>query len=116
MGVLRMKPKTATAPREEIVIARQMHQALVLHFLEGLTQAQIAERLGISQPTVNRLIKRGRQLGLVEIKITSPVEPLVDMEERLLALGGIQRAIVVPTVRTTRKQHYRRWVKLLRAC
>jgi len=98
MSVVRMKPKTVTAPREEIVIARQMHQALVLHFIEGLTQGQIAERLGISQPTVNRLIKRGRQLGLVEIKITSPIEPLVDMEERLLALGGIRRAIVVPTV------------------
>ncbi len=80
------------------MIARQMHQALVLHFLEGLTQAQIADQLGVSQPTVNRLIKRGRQLGLVEIKIKSPIEPLIDLEERLLALGGINRAIVVPTV------------------
>jgi DNA-binding transcriptional regulator LsrR (DeoR family) len=97
MPIAKMKPRTA-APREEIVIARQMHQALVLHFLEGLTQAQIADRLGLSHATVNRLIKRGRQLGLVEIKIKSPVEPLVDMEERLLALGGISRAIVVPTV------------------
>lgn len=92
------KLKSATSHREEIVIARQMHQALVLHFLEGMTQAQIADQLGISQPTVNRLIKRGRQLGLVEIKIKSPVEPLLDMEEQLLALGGINRAIVVPTV------------------
>jgi len=98
MNVVRMKPGKATAPREEIVVARQMHQALVLHFLEGLTQGQIADRLGISQPTVNRLIKRGRQLGLVEIKIRSPVEPLVDLEERLLALGGLERAVVVPTV------------------
>jgi len=93
----KLKPRPAV-PREEIVVARQMHQALVLHFLEGLTQAQIADRLGISHATVNRLIKRGRQLGLVEIKIRSPVEPLVDMEERLLALGGIARAVVVPTV------------------
>ncbi|WP_081162478.1 sugar-binding transcriptional regulator [Ensifer aridi] len=92
------KPKSASAPREEIVIARQMHQALVLHFLEGLTQAQIADQLGISHATVNRLIKRGRQLGLVEIKIKSPVEPLVEIEEQLLALGGIRRAVVVPTV------------------
>ena len=92
------KPKSPSAPREEIVIARQMHQALVLHFLEGLTQAQIADQLGLSHATINRLIKRGRQLGLVEIKIKSPVEPLVDMEEQLLALGGISRAIVVPTV------------------
>ncbi|WP_075290490.1 sugar-binding transcriptional regulator [Pararhizobium arenae] len=97
MPIAKLKPKT-TAPREEIVIARQMHQALVLHFLEGLTQSQIADQLGISHATVNRLIKRGRQLGLVEIKIKSPVEPLVDMEERLLALGGISRAVVVPTV------------------
>lgn len=87
-----------TSAREELVVARQMHQALVLHFLEGLTQSQIADRLGISQPTVNRLIKRGRQLGLVEIKIRSPIEPLVDMEGQLLAIGGIRRAIVVPTV------------------
>jgi DNA-binding transcriptional regulator LsrR (DeoR family) len=92
------KLKAVNAPREEIVIARQMHQALVLHFLEGLTQAQIADQLGISHATVNRLIKRGRQLGLVEIKIKSPIEPLVDMEEKLVALGGISRAIVVPTV------------------
>ncbi|MGD9480931.1 sugar-binding transcriptional regulator [Shinella sp. G-2] len=97
MPIAKLKPRTS-APREEIVIARQMHQALVLHFLEGLTQAQIADQLGISHATVNRLIKRGRQLGLVEIKIKSPVEPLVDMEERLLALGGIGRAVVVPTV------------------
>lgn len=92
------KLRPANAPREEIVIARQIHQALVLHFLEGLTQAQIADQLGISHATVNRLIKRGRQLGLVEIKIKSPVEPLVDMEEQLLALGGISRAVVVPAV------------------
>ena len=92
------KPKSQSAPREEIVIARQMHQALVLHFLEGLTQAQIADQLGISHATVNRLIKRGRQLGLVEIKIKSPVEPLVEIEEQLLTLGGIRRAVVVPTV------------------
>ena len=92
------KPKTAHAPREEAVVARQMHQALVLHFLEGLTQAQIADQLGISHATVNRLIKRGRQLGLVEIKIKSPVEPLLDMEEQILALGGIGRVVVVPTV------------------
>ena len=79
----------ASSAREELVVARQMHQALVLHFLEGLTQSQIADRLGISQPTVNRLIKRGRQLGLVEIKIKSPIEPLVDMEEQLLAIGDL---------------------------
>ncbi len=87
-----------TPPRASDVVARQMHQALVLHFLEGRTQAEIAQMLGLSHATVNRLIKRGRQLGLVEIKVLSPVEGLVDVEESLVALGGLDGAIVVPSL------------------
>src|SRR5690606_26095273 len=67
-------------------------------FIEGQTQSEIAKALGISHATVNRLIKRGRQTGLVEITIKSPVEHLVAIEEQLRALGGIRRAMVVPTV------------------
>lgn len=84
--------------RDDIASARQMHQALVLHYLEGRTQAEIAHELGISHATVNRLIKRGHQMGLVEIRIKSPVDHLVDIEARLVALGGIERAIVVPSL------------------
>ena len=98
MAITKPQSKIVSIPREEAVTARQMHQALVMHFLEGLTQAQIADRLGVSHATVNRLIKRGRQLGLVEIKIKSPVERLVEMEEQLVAIGGISRAVAVPTV------------------
>lgn len=108
MPIAKLKPRT-TAPREEIVVARQMHQALVLHFLEGLTQAQIAEQLGISHATVNRLIKRGRQLGLVEIKIKSPVEPLIDLKNdcwRLVALAAPSLCRPHPT---TRKRLCWRW-------
>ncbi|HEV2507193.1 MAG TPA: sugar-binding transcriptional regulator [Mesorhizobium sp.] len=84
--------------RDDISTVRQMHQALVLHYMEGKTQAEIAKELGISHATVNRLIKRGHQLGLVEIKIKSPIDQLVDLETRLVGLGGIERALVVPTV------------------
>ncbi|TIW43664.1 MAG: MarR family transcriptional regulator, partial [Mesorhizobium sp.] len=81
-----------TNSRDDITIVRQMYQALVLHYMEAKTQAEIAKELGISHATVNRLIKRGHQLGLVEIKIKSPVEQLVDIEARLVAIGGLQRA------------------------
>ncbi|MER8440071.1 sugar-binding transcriptional regulator [Mesorhizobium sp. M1312] len=87
-----------TNSRDDITIVRQMYQALVLHYMEAKTQAEIAKELGISHATVNRLIKRGHQLGLVEIKIKSPVEQLVDIEARLVAIGGLQRAVVVPSV------------------
>jgi DNA-binding transcriptional regulator LsrR (DeoR family) len=75
-----------------------MHQALVLHFVEGQTQAEIAKVLGISHATVNRLIKRGRALGLVEIKVKSPIQHLVSIEAALVAIGGISRAVVAPAV------------------
>jgi DNA-binding transcriptional regulator LsrR (DeoR family) len=84
--------------RDDIAAARQMHQALVMHFIEGQTQAEIANVLGISHATVNRLIKRGRALGLVEIKIKSPIEHLVGIEEQLVAIGGIERALVAPAI------------------
>lgn len=87
-----------SSTRDDIAAARQMHQALVMHFVEGQTQAEIANVLGISHATVNRLIKRGRALGLVEIKIKSPIEHLVGIEEQLCAIGGISRALVAPTV------------------
>jgi DNA-binding transcriptional regulator LsrR (DeoR family) len=83
---------------DEIAAARQMHQALVLHFIEGQTQAEIAKVLGTSHATVNRLIKRGRALGLVEIKVRSPIQHLISIEEQLMAIGGISRAIVAPAV------------------
>ena len=84
--------------RDDIAAARQMHQALVMHFVEGQTQAEIATVLGISHASVNRLIKRGRALGLVEIKIRSPIEHLVGIEAQLVAIGGIERALVAPAV------------------
>jgi len=87
-----------TTPRDDLTAARQMHQALVLHYIEGKTQAEIAKELGLSHATVNRLIKRGHQLGLVEIKIKSPIDHLVEIEARLVELGGIERAVVVPSV------------------
>ncbi|MDB5588181.1 MAG: Crp/Fnr family transcriptional regulator [Devosia sp.] len=83
---------------DDITAARQMHQALVLHFIEGQTQAEIAKVLGLSHATVNRLIKRGRALGLVEIKVKSPIQHLVGVEAQLVAIGGISRAVVAPAV------------------
>lgn len=84
--------------RGEDEVARQMHQALVLHYIEERTQAEIAETLGISHASVNRLIKRGKELGLIEIKIKSPVGQFFALEDELKSLGRLDDAIVVPTV------------------
>ncbi|MBL3684605.1 sugar-binding transcriptional regulator (plasmid) [Sinorhizobium meliloti] len=63
----------------------------------GFTQAQIADQLGISHATVNRLIKRGPSLASSRSRSTSPVEPLWKSKTTAGA-RGIRRGVVVPTV------------------
>ena len=43
-----------------------------LYYLDGLTQQQIANKLGISRPKVSRLLSHARDSGMVEIKLKPP--------------------------------------------
>ena len=52
---------------------RLIAQVLTLHFEEGRLQSEIATELGLSSAKVNRLIKQGRRLGMVQITIKSPL-------------------------------------------
>lgn len=76
---------------------RKIHRVLVMHYVEGLSQAEIAKRSGMSHPTVNRLVKEGHDRGYVQINIRSPLQSLFEIEQRLAALGGLSEAIVTPS-------------------
>ncbi len=43
-----------------------------LYFMEGLTQADIAGKLGITRLRANRLLGEARESGLVSIQVNSP--------------------------------------------
>lgn len=77
---------------------RQIHTVLVMHFIEGRKQSDIAEALNLSTSKVNRLIAQGRKLGMVRIEIESPFQRLVDIERRLVQAAELTSAIVTPTV------------------
>lgn len=77
---------------------RRLHRVLVMHYVEGLSQAEIAKRTGMSHPTVNRLVKEGHDRGFVRISISSPVQSLFEIEQRLAAAGHLQEAIVTPSM------------------
>ncbi|GAB3134466.1 sugar-binding domain-containing protein [Tsukamurella serpentis] len=51
---------------------RLLVRAATMYHLEGLTQAQIAERLGVSRPTAGRLVARARAQGLVTVTVAAP--------------------------------------------
>ncbi len=70
----------------------------MLHFIDGMRQAEIAETLNLSTSKVNRLITQGRKLGMVKIAIESPYQRLVELERRLQESARLASAIVAPTV------------------
>ena len=78
--------------------ARQIYRVLVMYYFEGLKQSDIAQAMGLSTAKVNRLIKQGRDRGMVEITIKSSFQPLLDVEASLKKIGGIQEAMVTPTL------------------
>ena len=77
---------------------RLTNTILTLYYVEGLTQTEIAKRLGFSTAKVNRLLLQAREQGYVSITIRTPFQQLFDLEDRLKAVFGLQDAIVIPAV------------------
>ncbi len=84
--------------KKDFELIRQIHTVLVLHYLEGQKQADIARTLNLSNSKVNRLITQGRNMGMVKIDIESPFETLMDIERDLARSTGLSDAIVTPSV------------------
>jgi DNA-binding transcriptional regulator LsrR (DeoR family) len=84
--------------KEDFESIRQIYTVLMLHFVDGMKQADIALAMNLSPSKVNRLISQGRKLGMVKIEINSPFQGLVDVERRLVEASGLASAVVAPTV------------------
>ena len=73
-------------------------RAATLYYLDGLTQAEIASRLGVSRPTAGRLVARAKAKGLVRIEVVVPPDMRDDLhadEERELERRfGLTEAVV----------------------
>ena len=64
--------------------------AAMMYYEAHRSQEQIARHLGVSRPTVSRLLARARQLGIVRIQIVPPtVDPAIadDLREKLKLRG-----------------------------
>lgn len=51
-----------------------MHAAASLYYMQENTQAEVADRLGISRPAVSRLLAEARRRGIVRIEVIEPRE------------------------------------------
>lgn len=68
-----------------------------LYHVEGLTQAQIAERMNLTRRRVNELIAAALEEGVVTIGFHSPLAENVELEATLCRRFGLEEAVVAPT-------------------
>src|SRR5215203_2976757 len=90
-----------SSPRDRATTPEDLRLALraaTLYYLDGLTQAEIASRLGVSRPTAGRLVARAKARGLVRIDVVIPPDMRDDLhadEERELERRfGLAEAVV----------------------
>ena len=77
-----------------------LYRAADLYYLQNATQAEVAQALGTSRPTVSRLLAEARATGIVRIDVREPTPADTDdLAVRLVQALGLDRAWVAPTVR-----------------
>lgn len=71
-------------------------RAAWLHYAGGLTQAEVAARLGVTNVKAHRLITRANQDGAVKVTIDGDIAECVLLETRIAERYGLQYCEVVP--------------------
>lgn len=66
-----------------------------LYYEQGMSQQNIAEILGLSRPTVSRLLDEARDCGVVEITVHSPLKKDAALSARLRLELGLRDAVVL---------------------
>ncbi|HEX9446528.1 MAG TPA: sugar-binding transcriptional regulator [Dongiaceae bacterium] len=83
---------------EHVNTDEQLQVRIAWHYyVEGLTQKEIAENLGINRVRVNRLLAASRASGLVQVQIHSRLSSCVTLEQQLIQRYGLTEVIVVPS-------------------
>src|SRR5450631_2803563 len=72
-------------------------RAAWLYYVHGLTQKDVADRLGLARTSVVKLLDEARQRGEVQIRIAEGAPELIDLGLRLEERLGLDEAIVVPS-------------------
>ncbi|MFM2355134.1 MAG: hypothetical protein RLZZ528_870 [Pseudomonadota bacterium] len=90
-----MQPgKQATGAQSEA--DRLRARAVWLYHVEGITQNDIAQQLGISRVMVVRLLADARRRNEVRVTVSAPLAELTELERRIEIAYGVSRVVVAP--------------------
>lgn len=71
-------------------------RAAWLYYIEGMTQSQVAKKLGANRIMITRLLSEARKRGEVVIRIKSDFAPIMEVQAALEAEYGVTKVIVCP--------------------
>lgn len=71
----------------------------VMYYLEDKTQTEISKELFMSRPKVSRLLKKARELGIVDIKINYESDDFTRVKKQIQHRFGIEDVVVVKTLK-----------------
>ena len=84
--------------RKLIDDVRLIFKCCSLYYQDGVGQKEICQTLGISRPTVSRMLSAGKELGIVKIEIRNPDNLLYGkLERELEKIFNLREVIVVPS-------------------
>src|SRR2546428_653057 len=63
-------------------------------YLQGESQVNIARALGINASTISRYLKRARDSGLIQLRVTAPQPLNMDLGRELANHFGLSRVVV----------------------
>nr|WP_117195710.1 sugar-binding transcriptional regulator [Rhizobium terrae] len=92
----RLRRETHTAYSDA---ASMRLRAAWLYYNQGLTQKDVAERLGLSRSTVIRLLDEAMKRSEVQIWISEGIDSCVELAIQLEKAYGLDEALVVPAPR-----------------
>lgn len=83
--------RAITKPQNQLRI-----RASWLYYIEGMTQSDVAKKLGVNRIMVTRLLSDAKKRGEVVIRIKSELSELVELQQQLQNSYGLERAVIVP--------------------
>jgi lsr operon transcriptional repressor len=69
-----------------------------LYYEDGLTQAEIADELGVSRATIGRLLDEARRGGIVTFQFHSDRLEALSLSQEIKEIFGLRAALVIPDI------------------
>lgn len=75
----------------------RLYTVAVKYYEEQLSQSEIASQIGVSRPTISRMLATARETGMVQIRILPPeAREMQELEQRLCRALDLQRVYIAP--------------------